>query len=179
LDAPADEVFYFYSFTCLSAPFTGLLAGGIVFSYIGGYNSSKAFPLLFVLGVLAMAVALPAPFVHSKYTMYILMWVLFFSGAFLLPSMTGIMLNSVKEDYRTTANSLATLWYNLFGYLPAPFIYGMVSTLGDDVVLSSRYAMACLMCMTVITALLLVLGYRTKIRQSQEEFNEILPADKD
>ena len=37
------------------------------------------------------------------------------------------MLQSVQEERRATANSLATLAYNLFGYLPAPFVYGLFS----------------------------------------------------
>jgi len=169
LGAPADEVFYFYSFTCLSAPFCGLLAGGVVFSNIGGYNSPKAFPLLFLLGMLAIAVSLPAPFIANKNVMYGLMWLLFFSGAFLLPTMTGIMLNSVQEGHRTTANSVATLVYNLLGYLPAPFVYGFVSTMGQDAVLSSRYAMGCIMFMTLLTAVMMMLGYREKRRLEKEE----------
>ena len=40
------------------------------------------------------------------------------------------MLNSVAESRRTTANSIATLIYNLCGYLPAPFIYGAVAEIG-------------------------------------------------
>ena len=92
--------------------------------------------------------------------MYVMMWLLFYFGAFLLPTMTGIMLNSVREERRTTANSVATLWYNLFGYLPAPFVYGFVSSLGSDMVLASREAMGCLMFATLITFALLLLGYQ-------------------
>lgn len=87
------------------------------------------------------------------------MWFLFYFGAFMLPTLTGIMLNSVNEERRTTANSVATLWYNLFGYLPAPFVYGFVSTLGTDEIHSSRWAMGCLMYASVITFILLLLGY--------------------
>lgn len=162
LDVKADEVFYFYAFTCLSAPFLGLVTGGIVFSSIGGYNSPKAFPLMIVVGVLACCVSWPAPFLHSKVAMYLMMWLLFYFGAFLLPTMTGIMLNSVNEERRTTANSVATLWYNLFGYLPAPFVYGFVSSLGTDIVLASREALACIMFASLITFVLLLLGYQQK-----------------
>lgn len=34
-----EEVYYYYSTTCLSAPFFGITIGGVFFSYIGGYNS--------------------------------------------------------------------------------------------------------------------------------------------
>lgn len=169
LEVPSDEVFYFYSFTCLSAPFLGIVSGGLVFSSVGGYNSPKAFPLLIFVGILAGASAIPAPFVHAKYTMYLLMWFLFYFGAFLLPTMTGIMLNSVDVQRRTTANSLATLSYNLFGYLPAPFVYGWVSSQGPNLVQASRHAMACLMFASGATFLLLILGFREKLKLQKPE----------
>jgi len=43
-----------------------------------------------------------------------------------LPPMTGIMLSTIDPHLKTTANSLANLIYNLGGYLPGPFIYGVV-----------------------------------------------------
>lgn len=169
MKAPADEVFYFYAFTCLSAPFMGVITGGIAFSSLGGYNSPKAFPLMLVIGVCAVGAAIPAPFMDSKWAVYIMMWFLFYFGAFLLPTMTGIMLNSVDGERRTTANSVATLWYNLFGYLPAPFVYGFVSTLGSNVQLASRWALGCLMFTTIITAVLLVLSYFKNEERLQKE----------
>lgn len=42
------------------------------------------------------------------------------------------MLASVQAERRTAANSIATLSYNLFGYLPAPFIYGLFSDIYPD-----------------------------------------------
>ena len=51
----------------------------------------------------------------------------------MLPSLTGIMLSSVHENLRGSANSIATLCYNCFGWMPAPFIYGLVSkVMGDE-----------------------------------------------
>jgi len=55
------------------------------------------------------------------------LWLVLFFGGFLLPPVTGIMLNSVEDYKRTSANSLANLAYNLFGYLPAPTFYGLIS----------------------------------------------------
>ena len=40
--------------------------------------------------------------------------------------LTGIMIASVEEDQRNTANSLAQFCQNLFGYFPAPIVYGIV-----------------------------------------------------
>ena len=72
------------------------------------------------------------------------------------------MLNSVAEERRTTANSIATMIFNLFGYLPAPFIYGAVSVAGGagiEVIYWSRVAMGCLMLWTIVTAVFIISGY--------------------
>ena len=42
MEIEQEEVFYFYAFTCFSAPITGVIIGGIIFSCIGGYNSPRA-----------------------------------------------------------------------------------------------------------------------------------------
>lgn len=77
---------------------------------------------------MAVVSAVPIPFVDFKVFAF-LIWFLLFFGGFLLPQVTGIMLNSVEESKRTSANSIANLFYNLFGYLPAPSFYGMVSSI--------------------------------------------------
>ena len=59
----------------------------------------------------------------------ILFWLLLFFGGAVLPPVTGIMLNSVNELQRTSANAVANLTYNLLGYLPAPSFYGMVASM--------------------------------------------------
>jgi hypothetical protein len=60
-----------------------------------------------------------------------LLWFLLFCGGFILPAMTGIMLSTVEEELKATANSLANLFYNLGGYLPAPYLYGAIYELGE------------------------------------------------
>lgn len=160
LKVPADEVYYFFAFTCLTAPFMGVILGGIGFSAIGGYNSPKSFRCLLYLALIGLFFALPIPFSSVKLTVYSLIFAVFFIGALMLPTLTGVMLNSVDERYRTTANSVATLGYNLFGFLPAPCIYGYVSTLGKNEMMASRWAMGCLTWATLFTVLFLTIGYR-------------------
>jgi len=50
-----------------------------------------------------------------------------------MPTITGMMLNTVDEHLKTSANSLANMWYNLFGFLPAPYIYGAIADMGGIV----------------------------------------------
>ena len=48
-----------------------------------------------------------------------------------MPSLPGVMLNTVDKEFKTTANSIANLSYNLLGYLPAPTVYGLIYDAGD------------------------------------------------
>ena len=101
------------------------------------------------MGVLAVLSALPIPFLTNFYHFVTLIWFLLFFGGFVLPPITGIMLNSVSEYQRTSANSFANLSYNLFGYAPAPIFYGLISKIsGGD---KSRWPLGCLLYSTVFT----------------------------
>jgi hypothetical protein len=101
------------------------------------------------MGVLAVLSALPIPFLNNFYHFVTFVWFLLFFGGFVLPPITGIMLNSVTEYQRTSANSFANLSYNLFGYFPAPIFYGLISKIsGGD---KSRWPLGCLLYTTVFT----------------------------
>lgn len=49
-----------------------------------------------------------------------------FCLSFVMPVLTGVMITQVPYSAKTLANSIANLSFNLFGYLPAPFLYGCV-----------------------------------------------------
>lgn len=129
LNIDDKEVNVYYAFVCLSAPVTGVLMSGIIYARIGGYTSERAYPYTIYFGLGAMVSCLPIPFVTLKWPTYILLWCVFFFGAVILAPLVAFMLNTVEAEKRTTANSIATMAYNLFGYLPSPFIYGMMSDL--------------------------------------------------
>ena len=155
-----SEVYFYYSLTCLTAPIAGVMIGGIIFGSIGGYTSKKALKLCCILGSFAVINAIPIPFLSNKITVYLLLWLVFFFGASILPTMTGIMLNSVEIELRTTANSIATLAYNLFGYLPSPFVYGLFSDIikGDENT-SHRVALATILYYSIPAVLFTVCAY--------------------
>lgn len=71
-----------------------------------------------------------------------------------MPCATGIMLNTVKDELRTSANSIANIWYNLLGFLPAPYVYGLISDSGKGD--NKRLAMRLLMFIPVISVLFLL-----------------------
>ena len=84
-------------------------------------------PLMIFSGLLAVSVSLPITYFDDPVIVGTLMWTLLVVGAFILPILTGVMLQTVPLDDRPRANSMANLCYNLFGYCPAPALYGWAS----------------------------------------------------
>jgi len=83
------------------------------------------------MGVCSVVCCLPIPFYVAYKNFYyvgMLVWGVLFFGGFILPPVTGIMINSVPDNQKASANSIANLCYNFFGYLPAPLIYGFLDT---------------------------------------------------
>ena len=62
------------------------------------------------------------------------MWLLLFFESSVTPGLTGLMISCIPDNYKELGNSITQLCYNLIGFLPSPFIYGLVSsyTGGED-----------------------------------------------
>lgn len=101
--------------------------GGAIISFYGGYNTKRSREIMLIIGWVVTAFCIPVPIVDSFNTFGILIFGLLFFGASLLPSLTGLMLSCVPNHQRASANALAQLSYNLLGWMPAPFVYGLVS----------------------------------------------------
>lgn len=115
------------------------------------------------MGVCSVLCCLPIPFMDNFYYIGMLFWGLLFFGGFILPPVTGIMINSVGEYQKSSANSVANLCYNLFGYLPAPMLYGIIEqyTGGSK----SRWAMGFLLYSTIFTISCLLYGINRKLNE--------------
>jgi hypothetical protein len=72
-----------------------------------------------------------------------------------MPSITGMMLNTVSEDLKTTANSISNTFNNIFGFLPSPYLYGLISDMGGQVGGNKRTAMLVNMCFSIPVTLLI------------------------
>lgn len=124
------------------------------------------------------------PFVTSVYSVYVLLWLIFFFGSFILAPLTGMMLNQTPKEGRATANSLATLFYNLFGYFPAPFVFGGVADKDkSDPIGSMKIAMGVITYWSIPAALFLLIATLIHLRRiskgiepksrTGEEYNRI------
>lgn len=143
------------SLTTITGPITGVICGGIVFNKLGGYTSPKSYPVAVFVMAMAACLGFPIPFVKDFIPLVVgLLWGQFFCGGFCMPVLTGILLNSVPIPCRTMANSIANLFYNLFGYLPAPYAYGLAYQLTGSG--TSRAGLITLECAGVLGALLMI-----------------------
>ena len=161
----------FFALTCFIAPVSGVVVGGIIISYYGGYNTKKSREIVLIIGWVCLAFTIPIPIVNSFQSFGILVWGLLFFGGSLLPSLTGIMLNSVPEHQRASANSVATLSYNFLGWMPAPFIYGVVSQIVGDPEHreKSRIPMATILYSEFITLTMMTIVILRKLRSETLE----------
>ena len=122
----------FFSLTAFVAPISGVLVGGSATTYYGGYKTKKTRELVLIVGWICIAVTVPLPIVTNFAAFGVLMWCLLFFGGSLLPALTGIMLNSVPNNIRASANSFSYMSTNFLGWMPAPLIYGLVSHFANN-----------------------------------------------
>ena len=132
INVDKGTVFIGFGIVSITGPVLGVVVGGNITTCLGGYNSRKALIITSIVSVLCLMCSIPVPFCTQFSQIVVLLWFLLFFGGAILPAMTGIMLNTVEQELKTTANSLANLSYNLLGYLPAPFVYGVMSDIGGD-----------------------------------------------
>ena len=167
---PEKQVFIFYSATCLSAPSLGVGLSILIFNCIGGYNTRKSYYLCFIFGCLAIVSAIPVPFLNGEWPVFFMLWLIFFFGAIILAPLVGMMLNSVPQRGKASANAIATLCYNLFGYFPAPFVFGFVADINkEDPIASMRMAIGTITYWSIFAAVFLLIAMLCKFSSSDKE----------
>ena len=67
------------------------------------------------------------------------------------------MLNCIPPSLRTLGNSVANLIYNLFGYLPAPFVYALAYEMSGGSTAKSRWGLGSLEIYGILAAISMVL----------------------
>ena len=153
-----EVVFSLFTFVSISGPVLGVVIGGWLSSYLGGYNSGKSLYFMAAISVFSVFVSAPIPYLgyETKWLQIVFLWIMLFCGGMMLPAIMGMMLNSVDEGLKTTANSIANTSFNVFGFLPSPYIYGLIADYGDVVGGNKRNAMKLNMTLPTVFATLLV-----------------------
>ena len=111
---------------------------------------------------------IPIPFTDSYSLFFTLLWSMLFFGGALLPAITGIMLNTVDETLRGSANALSQFSQNAFGVMPAPIFYGFISNLCKDYDLkrikSSHVPMAIMVGMLIFPSIMITYLINRKLK---------------
>ena len=126
IEAPKEDIALAVLVICVTSPIIGAILSGHVANCVGGYKSRLAMPTVVGLISICNILAIPVPLLNDFWTIVVILWFYFFFGSIMLPMLTGIMISSVEPYLRSKANALANISYNLLGYFPAPFIYGII-----------------------------------------------------
>ncbi|CAI2362379.1 unnamed protein product [Moneuplotes crassus] len=116
-------VMIFFTFCSITAPLAGVSLGSWIIDLKGGYkgeNMLSAIKTCTVFGACALVFALPVGFCEKIIFVVPSLWLLLFFGASLIPTCTGVIVNSVPKIYQSASSSLSQLIFNLGGYFLAP-----------------------------------------------------------
>jgi MFS transporter, Spinster family, sphingosine-1-phosphate transporter len=92
LKVPAESVDTWFAFITISAPVLGVIIGGLIVNFFGGYENPITIGICFIEVVLAALCGIPIPFFTHFYLFITFLWFQLFFGGMLLPPMTGIMI---------------------------------------------------------------------------------------
>lgn len=120
------NVFIAFVIVCVTSPTTGVIVGGIFSTCLGGYEKKSTIFMCLGGALLASLISIPACFVNTLAPFVVLLWLILFFGGIILPSLTGISITVVPKKLKGQASSLNIILGNLLGYIPAPFLYGLI-----------------------------------------------------
>lgn len=129
LDEDPSVVTFFYSVVSITAPIPGAAMGGYLADKNGGYkgrNVLTAIKLCAAFGTLAFIFAAPIGFLSNIVYIMPLLWSLLFFGAALIPTATGVVVNSVSRENQAASSSMSQLIFNLGGYFLSPVLSAAV-----------------------------------------------------
>ena len=153
---------YAFSIVCLTAPTAGLLAGGYIVDYLGGYSNKRSLLFSLIISFLSIIPSIPLPLINSYFLYAIFLWILLFFGAGILPTIQGVSIVCLPKNVQGAGNSFVIFFYNLLGYLPAPYAYGKIKDTKG-----SRAAQMVSTWITIVAPILI--GTATFIRYTRDE----------
>ena len=111
----------------LSGPVLGIIIGGaIVQKFAGGYEGKNSIVISLIFACLAFTCSLPFHTINQVEYFGLCLWGVLFFGGCVIPNLQGIMISSLKNEYRAAGNSVSNILQNAIGFLPAPVIYGFI-----------------------------------------------------
>lgn len=167
-----SKILLSFAIVCITSPTFGLFFGGLISTLTGGYEAKHSIFVCLVFGLLAGVAAIPVPITDDLMYFTFYLWLVLFFGAAILPNLIGIIITSLPHHLRGSANSITNLITNLFGYLPAPAIYGFIYEHSKES--NNRLAMQIIMYSSFLGSILLIFAmyFRFKINKDEETLKE-------
>ena len=110
----------------MTSPTAGAIASGPISAWAGGYNCKSAIKLTLFLALFSCMSSIPMSWFNNFYAVVINLWLYLFIGGICVPLLTGIFLAHVEIEFRTQSSAMANMFYQAFGFAPAPFIWGAI-----------------------------------------------------
>jgi hypothetical protein len=167
----SSETYIIYAIVSISAPTLGVLTGGFLIQYLGGYTDEKALNACCKLTLFAFICASMLPLFNYPIIFAIFMWLMLFFESSVTPGLTGLMISTIPDNHKEIGNSLTQLFYNLIGFLPSPYIYGLVTsyTGGED----SKWGLSVIILWSFFGFMALLFGQKYLINEKGEISKEI------
>ena len=162
----SSKTYLIYAIVSISAPTLGVLTGGFLIQHLGGYTDENALKACCKLTFIGFFCASLLPMFNYPIIFVIFMWLMLFFESSVTPGLTGLMISTIPDNYKEIGNSLTQLFYNLIGFLPSPFIYGLVTsyTGGED----SKWGLSVIILWSFFGCLALFLGQKYLINEKGE-----------
>ena len=160
IHSPKERLLYF-SIICFSSPTLGVIGGGYIVNYLQGYENRKVYDLCFILSIFTFINAIISVFCSNVYIFIFFTWFALLFGGAIMPTLTGIVITSLPQHLRASGNSLQLFIGTLLGYLPAPYIYGVLQDIFQD---GGKRSMFFNMAYFIIAVVLL--GYSRELKYS-------------
>lgn len=162
----------FIAFSCLVllGPILGILFGGIICSYLGGYGKRKVMVFVIISVILGSLISITTA-LYNNYIIFILIsWLFLFFVCATIPPESGIIISSLDNNLKGDGFSLSNCIGNLIGNFPAPYIFSLFADFfnneNENDYTHYRYAWSVSMCFNFLGVFFIIMAgiYRFKIK---------------
>ncbi|OEH74550.1 major facilitator family domain-containing protein [Cyclospora cayetanensis] len=130
LKRPASTVLVACNATAATAPILGVLGGGWLVDFVGGYKDERGMRRVMVIllswATICFLLGIAAGCSTNFWIVVLCMWWIMFFGGGILPAATGIVITSVPVEVRAFGSGFCMMIYNLLGYVLGTFLPGIL-----------------------------------------------------
>ena len=126
LEVKNNGALFMFNILSISGPTLGVAFGGYLISKIGGYSKIEANYIPIFFSFLSGIFGLSVGFTNKLFIYFIVSWIYYFSLGAMLPSESGIILDSLSEKLKGDGFTITNFLLNLLGNCPSPFIFPLI-----------------------------------------------------